>query len=188
MRRLLHGIGLCALIVATVARGAAPAAEPDSAIDAAKSKATFSVQHIFVERVTGSLAILSGTVMRAPNTVVPDSVTAVLDATKIATGEPDRDASLQSPDFFDTKKFPTWTFVSTKITPQGATAFGIDGTLTMHGVTQPQHLDVIAHGDAAHPTYHAVAHIDRHAFGMAITRLDPTIGNTVEVTLDIVLR
>jgi polyisoprenoid-binding protein YceI len=188
MRTLLHGIALCALIVATVARGAAPAAEPDSAIDGAKSKASFSVQHVFVERVTGSLPILGGTVVRASNAIVPESVTAVLDATKIATGEPDRDASLQSPDFFDTKKFPTWTFVGTKITPQGGTAFGIDGMLTMHGVTQPEHLDVVAHGDAAHPTYHAIAHIDRHAFGMAITRLDPTIGNTVDVTLDIVLR
>lgn len=188
MRKLLEGIVLGALFVATVARAAPAAGEPESAIDAAKSKASFSVQHVFVERVNGSLPIVSGTVTRATNAVIPENVTAVLDATKLVTGEPDRDASLQSSDFFDTKRFPAWTFASTKITPQSASAFGMDGTLTIHGVTQPEHLDVVVRGDAAHPAYHAVAHIDRHAFGMAITRLDPTIGNTVDVTLEIVLR
>ncbi len=113
---------------------------------------------------------------------------AVLDATKIATGEPDRDGSLQSPDFFDTKKFPTWTFTSTKIEARGATAFGLDGTLTVHGITAPEHLDVSIRGDAAHPVYHAVGHLDRRAFKMAVTRLDPVIGTTADLTLDIVLR
>ena len=94
-----------------------------------------------------------------------------------STGDDDRDGSLQSPDFFDTKKFPTWTFASTAISPQSEAAFGMDGTLTMHGVSQPEHLDVTVTG-GAEPVYHAIGHIDRHAFGMAVTRLDPAIGGT----------
>jgi hypothetical protein len=39
-----------------------------------------------------------------------------------------------------------------------------------------------------HPEYRAKAQIDRHAFGTVRTRLDPTIGNTVDITLDIVLK
>jgi polyisoprenoid-binding protein YceI len=93
-----------------------------------------------------------------------------------------------SPDFFNVKAFPTWTFTSTKITPVSATAFGVDGTFTLHGVTAPEHLDVTVQGDAAHPIYHAIGHIDRQAFHMSVTRLDPVIGKIVDVTLDIVLK
>jgi polyisoprenoid-binding protein YceI len=157
------------------------------AIDPAKSNVTFSVQHIFVERVNGSLPVLSGTIDLAEDSLVPSSVTAVLDATKLKTGDPDRDGVMQTPDWFDTKKFPTWTFTSTKIAPAPG-GFTMDGVLTMHGVAQPEHLVVVASGDPAHPVYHATGHIDRHAFGMSTTRLDPVIGGTVDVTLDIRVR
>ena len=61
----------------------------------------------------------------------------------------------------------------------------MDGDLTIHGVTQPERLDVTVNGDAVRPEYRAKAQIDRHAFGIIRTRLDPTIGNTVDITLDI---
>jgi polyisoprenoid-binding protein YceI len=158
------------------------------AIDPAKSQAVFSIEHIFVTRVAGRVPIVSGTVTLPPGGSLPTAIDAVLDATKIQTDEPDRDASLESPDYFDSKQFPTWTFASTKITPEGAQTFALDGELTMHGVTQPEHLEVTVRGDAAHPAYHAVGHVDRRAFGMKGTRLDPVIGTVADVTLDIVLR
>ncbi|MGB6985028.1 MAG: YceI family protein [Candidatus Aquilonibacter sp.] len=154
------------------------------AIDPAKSTVTFSVQHIFVEHVTGTVPIVSGTIDLPDGSLVPTSVTAVLDPKKFHTDEPDRDAAMQTPDWFDTPKFPTWTFTSTKITPT-ANGFTMDGDLTMHGVTQPEHLVVVASGDPVHPVYHATGTIDRHAFGMATTRLDPVIGGNVDITLDI---
>jgi polyisoprenoid-binding protein YceI len=153
-------------------------------IDPATSKAQFSIQHIWVEHVTGTVPIVSGTIDVPDGSLVPTSVTATLDPTKIATGEPDRDKSLESPDFFDSAKFPTWTFTSTKITP-APNGFTMDGNLTMHGVTQPEHLTVVAGGDPAHPVYHATCEVDRKAFGMSTTRLDPVIGQTADVTLDI---
>jgi polyisoprenoid-binding protein YceI len=154
------------------------------AIDPAKSTATFSVQHIFVEHVTGTVPIVSGSIDLPEGSLVPISVTAVLDPKKFHTDESDRDAAMQTPDWFDTTKFPTWTFTSTKITPT-ANGFAMDGDLTMHGVTQPEHLVVVASGDPAHPVYHATGTVDRHAFGMATTRLDPVIGGNVDITLDI---
>ncbi len=157
-------------------------------IDAAKSSAHFSVQHIWVEHVTGTVPILRGTVTLAPGSPVPESATAVLDATRITTDEPDRDRSLESSDFFDAAKYPQWTFTSTKIIPTAANAFEMDGDLTMHGVTQPERLTVVVSGTGADPSYHAVAHVERHAFGMTRTRLDPTIGDTVDIALDIVLK
>lgn len=157
-------------------------------IDAAHSTATFSVAHIWVEHVTGTVPIVDGSVTLAPGSAIPLAATAVLDATKIATGEPDRDRALESPDFFDSAKFPTWTFASTSVTPRGPDSFEMDGDLTIHGVTRSEHLDVTLRGTPDHPSYRAVATIDRHAFGMATTRLDPVIGSTAVVTIEIALK
>jgi len=154
-------------------------------IDPVKSKVEFAVQHIFVERVTGSVPVLSGTIEAPEGSLVPTSVSAVLDATKLKTGDPDRDGVMGTPDWFETKKFPTWTFTSTKITPAPGGGFTMDGMLTMHGVAQPEQLIVVASGDPQHPVYHATGKLDRHAFGMTTTRLDPVIGGTVDVTMDI---
>jgi polyisoprenoid-binding protein YceI len=183
--RTKRGAGVARLILACALLAAAPAPR---AIDAAKSSAQFSVAHIWVERVTGTVPILSGGVSLEPGSVIPQSATAVLDATHITTGEPDRDRSLESPDFFDAAKFPQWTFTSTRIVPKGPATFEMDGDLTIHGVTRSERLDVTAIGDPAHPEYRAKAQIDRHAFGMTRTRLDPTIGTIVDITLDIVLK
>ncbi len=158
------------------------------AIDLLHSTARFSATHIWVERVVGSVPLQSGSVTLVDGSSIPIAATAVFDATRLKTDEPDRDDALRSPDFFDTTKFPTWTFVSTGVVAHGAGAFSMDGNLTIHGVTRPEHLDVTIGADSAHPAYHAIAHVDRHAFGMAVTRLDPTIGQIVDVTLDVTLK
>lgn len=160
----------------------------ERAIDSAKSQAQFSIQHVFVSHVSGTIPIESGSIELAAGSEIPVKATAILDATKFNSGDSDRDGSLTSPDYFDTKRFPTWTFTSTKITPTGPAAFGMDGMLTMHGVTQPEHLDVTITGDPAHPLYHAVGHIDRRTWGMKGTRLDPAIGNVADVTLTVLLK
>ena len=172
-------------MLACLVLAAAPAARE---IDLAKSSAHFSLAHLWVDHVTGTVPILKGSVTLVPGSVIPESATAILDATRISTGEPDRDRSLESPDFFDTAKFPTWTFASTKIVPRGAASFEMDGDLTIHGVTQPERLNVTVSGTPENPAYRAVAPIDRHAFAMTRTRLDPTIGDTVDVTLAITLK
>ncbi len=156
-------------------------------IDVERSSATFSVQHIWVENVTGAVPIVRGTITLAAGSLIPQAATAVLDATHIKTDERDRDRALESSDFFDAGKFPHWTFTSTKIVAKGANAFEMDGDLTMHGQTQPEILDATIAGTPEHPRYHAVGHVDRHAFGMTRTRLDPTIGSTVTVTVDVSL-
>lgn len=176
-----------ALATLLLASTLAAASAPSRAIDASRSHAAFGVSHIWVERVTGTVPILSGSVTLPDGAMIPTAATAILDATRIETGEPDRDRSLESPDFFDASKFPHWTFASTNVIARSANTFEMDGNLTIHGVTQPAKLDVTASGTPAQPAYRATAQIDRHAFGMSVTRLDPTIGGTVTVTLDIVL-
>jgi polyisoprenoid-binding protein YceI len=175
-------------ILATLALCAADPTATTRAVDPARSKAQFSIQHIFVDRVVGTVAVRSGTVELPPGSAVPTSVTAELDPSRIHTDEPDRDASLESPDYFDVKAFPTWSFASTRIVKTGPQTFEMDGTLTMHGVANAEQFAVTIGGTSAEPTYHATATIDRHAFGMKGSRLDPVIGNTADVTLDVALK
>lgn len=158
------------------------------AIDASISTAQFSISHIWVENVSGSVPIESGTVVLEDGSPIPVSVTATLDASHVDTGTPDRDAALRSPDFFDTARFPRWTFRSTGIAARGPNAFEMEGELTIHGVTQPERLDVTVTGNAADPVYRATANVDRRAFGMAVTRLDPVIGGTANVVLVVHLK
>lgn len=186
----MHSLRLVIKAVAAFATATvlvAPSPSSVREIDVAHSSASFNVRHIWVENVTGTVPIINGSVTLDTDSVIPQAATAELDATRLKTDEPDRDKSLVSPDFFDTAKFPHWTFTSTKIVPKSGTEFEMDGDLTLHGQTQPEVLDVTVAGTPSHPRYHAVGHVDRHAFGMTRTRLDPTIGSTVTVTLDIAL-
>jgi len=178
-------MALCAVLSVAPANAAAATGR---AIDTAASKVGFSIPHVFVERVTGTVPIASGTADFSNDSPIPSSVSVTLDATKVSTGDPDQTGCIQSPDYFDVKKFPTWTFVSTKITPHGAASFGIDGTLTMHGVAQPEHFDVTVENTGGRHVYHAVGQIDRHLFGMKGARLDPAIGGIASITMDVVLR
>jgi polyisoprenoid-binding protein YceI len=182
-------LAFCATLIAqTSAIRAADTATTIRPIDPARSKAQFSIQHIFVDRVTGTVSVRGGTVELPAGSDVPTSVTAELDPSRIHTDEPDRDASLEGPDYFDVKAFPTWSFASTRIVKTGPQTFEMDGTLTMHGVGNPEQFAVTIAGTPADPVYHATATIDRHAFGMKGTRLDPVIGNTADVTLDVALK
>jgi polyisoprenoid-binding protein YceI len=177
------------LILAAVAALPATADAPNRrAIDPGASRARFAVQHIYVERVTGTVPIVGGIVALPPDSLIPLSVTAQLDATRIKSGDDDRDAALQGPEWFDVKRFPTWTFASTKIAPTTPDAFTMDGLLTIHGVARSERLFVKISGTPAHPLYQATGTIDRHAFGMTVTRLDPVIGGTIDVMLDVALK
>lgn len=175
--------GVIALLTALVAAVPLP-----RAIDVPRSEARFSVAHIWVDHVSGTIPIVSGTVTLPPGSLIPTSATAVLDATRISTGEPDRDKSLESSDFFDAGRFPHWTFTSTAIVAKDSRSFEMDGDLTMHGVTQREVLNVTASGTPDNPRYRATGQVDRHAFGMSVTRLDPTIGGMVDVTLEVTLK
>jgi polyisoprenoid-binding protein YceI len=160
----------------------AAAGAEDIHIDAAHSKAQFSVNHVMIERVNGSIPVIAGTISVGADGVTPTAVSATLDARHVATGDPDRDGDLIGSDWFDTKRFPTWTFTSTGVTPGAAGTFNIAGLLTVHGVAVPVTLAATV---VPHHGYRAVTHVDRHAFGMKVGRTDSLIGTDVTISLDI---
>lgn len=58
-----------------------------------------------------------------------------IDVDRIDTANEKRDDHLRQPDDFDTKQFPTTTFVSTKVKAVDG-GYEVTGDFTMHGVTK----------------------------------------------------
>jgi polyisoprenoid-binding protein YceI len=111
-------------------------------IDPAHTHAQFKVRHLMVSNVKGDFDKASGTVTIDEANHSLSSINVTIDVASISTREPQRDAHLKSPDFFDVEKFPTITFVSKEVVKSGDDSFEVVGDLTIHGVTKTIDLDV----------------------------------------------
>jgi polyisoprenoid-binding protein YceI len=60
-----------------------------------------------------------------------------IDLASASIGTAETEAELLKPDWFDTKKFPQATFVSTGVKPAGAGKFDVAGTLSIKGSSLP---------------------------------------------------
>ncbi len=79
------------------------------------------------------------------------SVDVTIDATSVNTGLALFNQHIQAVDFFDTAKYPTITFKSTKVTFEGDKPVAVDGNLTIKGVTKPVTLTVTSFHAMPHP-------------------------------------
>lgn len=138
MRKFVSASILALTLAVATAASAAPVTWT---IDQNHSQVGFSVRHFF-SKVPGTFSKFSGSVVYDPQKPENSSVKADIDPSSIDTKNEKRDNHLRSEDFFDVAKFPTLTFVSTKVTSAGKDKLKVDGNLTMHGVTKPVTLDV----------------------------------------------
>jgi polyisoprenoid-binding protein YceI len=105
-------------------------------IDPAHTVAEFKVKHMMISNVKGRFAAVKGALTLDENDLTKSRVEATVDVASINTHEPQRDAHLKSPDFFDAEKFPTLTFKSTRVDRSGEGELAVAGDLTIHGVTR----------------------------------------------------
>lgn len=70
------------------------------------------------------------------------SITVAIPIASLNTGVPDLDEHLKSGDFFEVSKYPTATFVSTRVEKGMDNHFKVTGNLTIREVTRPVVLDV----------------------------------------------
>lgn len=162
-------------------------------IDAAHSTADFTVRHMVISKVRGSLRLTDGSIETAAGSAIPTAVKSTIDVASINTHEPDRDNHLRSGDFLDVAAYPTIEFQSVRITPKGAAQFEVAGSLTLHGVTREVVLEGEVDGQAKDPwgneriAYSATAKINRKDFGMAFNAVLETggvlVGEQVEIAL-----
>jgi polyisoprenoid-binding protein YceI len=122
---------------------AAPALAADTLeLDPAHTHASFVIKHLLISNVRGEFRKTTGKVVYDEADPSKSTVEAIIDATTVDTREAKRDEHLRSPDFFDTAKFPTITFKSTKVEKAGDGKLKVSGDLTMKGVTKAVVLEV----------------------------------------------
>lgn len=89
----------------------------------------FSNQHGSFQKMTGKVAL--------DRAAKKGSVDLTIDATSIRTFDGRLDQIVKGERFFNVDKFPTITFKSTSVAFDGDNVVGVDGDLTMVGVTRP---------------------------------------------------
>ncbi|KTD15687.1 polyprenyl-pyrophosphate binding protein [Legionella gratiana] len=115
-------------------------------------------------------------------------VDVTINVADMVTGVPELDEHLKSKLFFDTKQFPTATFVSNKVTPTGKDTATVDGTLTLRGVSRPVVLQVTLNKQGMNPInnkmsagFTATTAIKRSDFG--INAFLPALSDTVNIKI-----
>lgn len=165
-------------------------------VDPNHSTAGFAVRHMMVSTVRGSFSGLKGTVEYDPANLDASKANLTIDASTIDTRNENRDKDLKSSKFFDVEKYPTITFVSKRVVPQGQGKFQLVGDMTMHGVTKEVTFSVEGPMPAVkdakgnlHSGASATAKINRKDFGLTwngpLEGGGVTVGDDVELTVEI---
>jgi len=173
----------------------APAGAPNTwTIDGVHSAAHFSVKHMMVSTVRGTLGKVSGTIEYDGKTIESIKTNVTIDLAGVDTGNSSRDDDLRSDSFFDVKKNPVLTFKSKRIQADGQGKFKMIGDLTLHGVTKEVTLSVegpspaIRQGPNLRAGASATATINRRDFGLQYNRMvesAPVVGDDIQVQIDV---
>ena len=164
-------------------------------IDPQHSQVDFGIKHMAISTVHGRFAISGGTIDLDEKNLDGSSVMATINVLSVDTGEAARDTHLRSPDFFDTAKFPTATFTSTKVAKTGE-GYDVIGDLTLHGVTKPVTLHMetpskeqVGMDKLPHRGFTATATLHRQDFGLIwngkLKSGDNMLGDDVKMNFDI---
>ncbi|WKX73792.1 YceI family protein [Streptomyces sp. XD-27] len=165
--------------------------------------AEFRARHMMVTYVRGQFKNVHGSLEVDPDEPEKARVEAVIDATQVYTGSPERDAHLRSADFFDVEHHPTWRFAGSRVRQVGSTGFEVTGDLTVRGVTRPVTFDVTYLGQWDTPWWEdgrnlgprrragfsATTRLNRHDFGVSwndvVDRGGVVVSDMVDVVVDV---
>lgn len=120
--------------------------------EAGNSSVGFSVKHLMISKVRGTFREFSGTIEVTPDPL-SSTVRAEIAAASIDTGMPFRDRDLKGPDFLDVERYPSLTFESAEVRPDGDD-WNLAGALTIAGRTRPVELKMAFAGAAVDPWGH----------------------------------
>jgi polyisoprenoid-binding protein YceI len=186
--------GVALILSGLVSVGAQTPGPNTWTIDSGHSTAGFSVKHLMVSTVRGTLGPIRGTIDYDGKSLESLKIDASIDVSAINTGNESRDRDLKGAGFFDVAKFPAATFKSKRAEAGGAGKFNLTGDLTMHGVTKEVTLTV----DGPSPTVKgqnglkvgasATTTLNRRDFGLQYNNMVeavPVVSDEVQVTIDI---
>jgi cytochrome b561/polyisoprenoid-binding protein YceI len=102
----------------------------------------------------------------SPELLDQSKVTAVIDLASVNTGDPQRDQTLPSGDWFDAAAHPQAEFRASRFEKTGPDRYVAHGTLSLKGVTRPLYLPFRLKIDGKRAEMTGTASLDRTAFGI----------------------
>ena len=165
--------------------------------------AEFRARHMMITWVRGLFTDIHGSMEFDWENCMLASFEGVIDAARLWTGQPERDAHLKSADFLDVEHHPLITFEGRVSERLGANHAIATTDLTIRGVTRPAALDVIYQGQWDTPFwtgdenkgtirrigFAATTRINRHDFGVWWQDVLPgggmVVSNEVDIRLDV---
>ena len=196
---LIPAAALVALAGGTIVIAQAPAGVPGTKdvakvtggtykVDGGHTQVVFAWDHMGFTNNMGTIAEPTGTLTLDKANPAASKVSVEFAIANLRTGVTKLDEHLMKADFFDAAKFPTATFVSTSVKPEGATGAEITGNLTIKGITKPVTLDAEFYGAGANPMnkqenvgFVATGSIKRSEFGMGYAV--PVVGDAIELKI-----
>ncbi|WP_298396226.1 YceI family protein [Sphingobium sp.] len=179
-----------------IAQGAATPGTKDVAkvtggaytVEPTHTQIVFAYDHMGFTNNLGVITQPTGTLTLDKANLSASKVSIELPIANLTTGIPALNEHLAKPEFFDAAKFPTATFVSTSVKPEGATGATITGNLTIKGITKPVTLDAEFYGAGANPMnkkenigFIATATVKRSDYGMSMAV--PMVADNVELKI-----
>jgi polyisoprenoid-binding protein YceI len=131
--------------------GATSARADNYKIDPVHSAILFKAGHFGVGNIYGRFDSFSGDFVFDPNDPSKDSVKLEISTDSVDSNAPDRDKHLKSPDFLNSKQFPTATFKSTAVKKVDDKNYEVTGDFTLRGLTKPVTVAVQVIGTGAGP-------------------------------------
>ena len=181
---------LAATITLAAALAAPAVAAPETyVLDSAHSFPRFSYNHFGYSTQVSRFNKTTGKIIYDKEAKTA-SVDIVIDTTSVDSGFPVFNEHLRGEDFFDTAKYPTATFKSTKVVFEGDKPSAIEGNLTIKGITKPVTLTVTSFHAMPHPMKKKDA-IGANAF-TTVKRSDfnagkyaPNVGDEIRIDLGV---
>ena len=145
-----------------------------------QSKIEFQVKHLMISKVHGRFRHFHGSFDGS-------QVEVTIDVASISTNDSSRDDHLTGPDFFNAKKFPSISFISSTIRGREVT-----GELSIRGVTRKIILELTKPLDLQKAlTVQGKTKIERKSFGLswnaAIEAGGVLVGDDISISFEVVL-
>jgi polyisoprenoid-binding protein YceI len=146
-------------------------------IDPMHTQVEFSAKHFGMMTVRGHFNEVATTGTVDPEHPENSSIAVTINVASLTTNNAQRDNDLRSSYFLELDKYPTITFRSTSIQPDGPDRFRLTGDLAIKGITKPVTFQVQRYGELNDPmmghriSYGAEGEINRKDFGMEFDML-----------------
>lgn len=183
-------LGLAASLGLAQAEGTAPIKVESGTykVEPGHTQVVFSLLHFGFTHYSGLFSDVSGTLTLNSAHPAASKLEVSIPVSSVQTTSDKLTAELKEADWFDAAKYPTATFVSTQVTPDGKGGATITGNFTLHGVTKPITLQAHYVGSGVNPMdkaytvgFQATGVIKRGDYG--VKTYVPMVGDDVALTI-----